>query len=380
MEYRKMEKINVNTSLLGFGCMRFPILENGEINENEAEKMIDIAIKNGVNYIDTAYPYHNGASEPFVGRVLDKYPRESYYLATKLPMWKVEKREDVSEIFNEQLKRLNKEYVDFYLLHSMNKASFEKTKALGVLDILEEYRKEGKIKYIGFSFHDSYEVFEEMINYYDWDFCQIQFNYVDENEQAGIKGYKLAEAKGIPMVIMEPIKGGTLASLPDDVAKNLIDYNPNKSIASWALRWVGSFSNIKVILSGMSTYEQVLDNIDTFKNFEPLNSEEFECIKKVVDELSVRTMNGCTNCKYCMPCPAGVDIPGNFWLWNNYYKYESLSYINYKYQMMKKEDTLADKCIKCGKCEQLCPQKISIREDLGKVVLEVISKKEQGVK
>ena len=335
MEYRKMEKINANTSLLGFGCMRFPTLANGEIDEKEAEKMMDEAIKNGVNYIDTAYPYHNGASEPFVGRVLDKYPRESYYLATKLPMWKVEKSEYVSEIFNEQLKRLNKEYVDFYLLHSMNKTSFEKAKALKVLEILEEYRKEGKIKYIGFSFHDSYEVFEEMINFYDWDFCQIQFNYVDENEQAGIKGYKLAESKGIPMVIMEPIKGGTLASLPEDVAKNFKDYNPNKSIASWALRWVGSFSNIKVILSGMSTYEQVLDNLDTFNNFEPLNDEEFECVKKVVNELNVRTKNGCTNCKYCMPCPAGVDIPGNFWLWNNYYKYESLSYINYKYQMMK---------------------------------------------
>ena len=380
MEYRKMEKLNVNTSLLGFGCMRFPTLENGKINEKEAEKMIDEAIVNGVNYIDTAYPYHNGDSEPFVGRVLDKYPRESYYLATKLPMWKVEKVEDVTEIFNEQLARLNKEYVDFYLLHSMNKASFEKAKELGVLDILEEYRKQGKIKFIGFSFHDSYQVFEEMINYYNWDFCQIQLNYMDENEQAGIKGYKLAEEKGIPMVIMEPIKGGTLASLPEDVAKNFKDYNPNKSIASWALRWVGSFSNIKVILSGMSTYDQVLDNLDTFNNFKPLNEEEFECVKKVVSELNVRTKNGCTNCKYCMPCPAGVDIPGNFWLWNNYYKYESLSYINYKYQMMKKEDTLADKCIKCGKCGQLCPQKISIREDLEKVVLEVISKKEQGVK
>lgn len=379
MKYRKMENLNVNTSLLGFGCMRFPTLEDGKINEVEAEKMIDEAIKQGVNYIDTAYPYHGGASEPFVGRVLDKYPRDSYYLATKLPMWKIEKSEDVTEIFIEQLGRLNKEYVDFYLLHSMNKAAFEKAKTLGVLDILEEFRKQGKIRYIGFSFHDSYEVFEEMINYYNWDFCQIQFNYVDEFEQAGIKGYKLAEEKGIPMVIMEPIKGGTLANLPEDVAKNFKEYHPNKSIASWALRWVGSFSNIKVILSGMSTYNQVLDNLDTFNNFEPLNEEELACVKKVVDELSVRTKNGCTNCKYCMPCPAGVDIPGNFWLWNNYYKYESLSYINYKYNQMKEAGTLADKCIKCGKCEKLCPQAISIRKDL-ESVLEVIKLKEQGGK
>ena len=380
MKYRRFEKLNIETSLLGFGCMRFPILENGEINEDEAEKMLDKAIENGVNYIDTAYPYHNGASEPFVGRVLEKYPRNSYYLATKLPMWKVEKREDVSEIFEEQLQRLNKEYIDFYLLHSMNKSSFEKAKELGVLDILEKYREEGKIKYIGFSFHDSYDVFEEMINFYNWDFCQIQFNYMDEFEQAGIKGYQLAESKGIPMIIMEPIKGGTLANLPEDVAKNFKEYAPNKSIASWALRWVGSFDNVKVILSGMSTFEQVMDNLDTFNNFESLNDVEYDCIHKVVQELNIRTKNGCTNCKYCMPCPAGVDIPGNFWLWNNYYKYESLSYINYKYQLMKKEGTLADKCIKCGKCEQLCPQCISIRSDLEKVFSEVITKKEKGVK
>ena len=377
---RKFEKLNIETSLLGFGCMRFPTLENGEIDEKEAENMLDEAIKNGVNYIDTAYPYHNGASEPFVGRVLEKYPRDSYYLATKLPMWKVEKVEDVTEIFAEQLERLNKEYVDFYLLHSMNKASFEKVKTLGVLDILEKYREEGKIKYIGFSFHDSYNVFEEMINYYNWDFCQIQFNYMDEHEQAGIKGYELAKEKGIPMVIMEPIKGGTLANLPEDVAVNFKNYDKNRSIASWALRWVGSFDNVKVILSGMSTFDQVLDNLETFNNFEVLNDEEYDCVNKVVKELNVRTKNGCTNCKYCMPCPAGVDIPGNFWLWNNYYKYESLSYINYKYQMMKKEDTLADKCIKCGKCEKICPQCISIRSDLEKVVNEVISKKEKGVK
>lgn len=379
MEYRKLEKLNIETSLLGFGCMRFPTLETGEINELEAEKMLDKAISSGVNYIDTAYPYHNGDSEPFVGRVLDKYPRDSYFLATKLPMWKVEKRENVEEIFNEQLQRLNKKYIDFYLLHAMNKSHFEKVKALGVLEVLENLRKEGKIRYIGFSFHDSYEVFEELINYYDWDFCQIQLNYIDTTEQAGLKGYGLAESKGIPLVIMEPIKGGTLAMLPDDVTEIFKTELPNASVASWALRWVGSLSNIKVILSGMSTYGQVLDNLETFNQFKPLTAVEYDCVEKAVKVLNKRTKNGCTNCKYCMPCPAGVDIPGNFWLWNNYYKYENLSYIRYKYNSLNTNNALANACLKCGKCEDMCPQQIDIRNDLNKVYLEVISKCEKRV-
>lgn len=377
MEYRKLEKLNIETSLLGFGCMRFPVLENGKINEEEAEKMLDLAIASGVNYIDTAYPYHNGDSEPFVGKVLAKYPRNSYFLATKLPMWKIEKEEDVEEKFNEQLARLDKEYVDFYLLHSMNKGAFDKVKEFKIVEKLEKFRQEGKIRYIGFSFHDSYEVFEELVKYYDWDFCQIQLNYMDTKEQAGMKGYKLTEELGIPLVIMEPIKGGTLANLPKDVEGILKEELPEASVASWALRWVGSLDNIKVILSGMSTMEQVEDNLKTFNNFCKLNEKEYDCIDKVVEVLNKRTKNGCTNCKYCMPCPAGVDIPGNFWLWNNYYKYESLSYINYKYNLMKANNSLADLCVKCGKCESLCPQKISIRADLEKVCLEVISKKEK---
>ncbi|MBQ8293164.1 MAG: aldo/keto reductase [Bacilli bacterium] len=374
MEYRSLDKLNIKTSLLGFGCMRFPVNENGSINEELAEKMIDKTIASGVNYIDTAYPYHNGASEPFVGKVLAKYPRESYFLATKLPMWEVNKAEDVEEIFDKQLVRLNKEYVDFYLLHSMNKGAFDKVKEFKIVEILEKLRKEGKIRYIGFSFHDSYEVFEELVNYYNWDFCQIQLNYVDTLEQAGLKGYKLTEEKGIPLVIMEPIKGGTLATLPEDVSSIFKDTLPDKSIASWALRWVGSLPNVKVILSGMSTYDQVVDNLDTFSNFKALNEAEYACVEKVVEVLNERTKNGCTNCKYCMPCPAGVDIPGNFWLWNNYYKYNSLSYVGYKYASIQRNNALADVCVKCGKCENMCPQKIEIRKDLERVVVDVISK------
>ena len=364
MEYRKLEKLNIETSLLGFGCMRFPVLENGKINEEEAEKMLDLAITSGVNYIDTAYPYHNGDSEPFVGKVLAKYPRNSYFLATKLPMWKIEKEEDVEEKFNEQLARLDKEYVDFYLLHSMNKGAFDKVKEFKIVEKLEKFRQEGKIRYIGFSFHDSYEVFEELVKYYDCDFCQIQLNYMDTKEQAGMKGYKLTEELGIPLVIMEPIKGGTLANLPKDVEGILKEELPEASVASWALRWVGSLDNIKVILSGMSTMEQVEDNLKTFNNFCKLNEKEYDCIDKVVEVLNKRTKNGCTGCRYCMPCPAGVDIPGNFSAWNLYYKYESERAASWSIRQIKANEGFAEKCVKCGQCEQVCPQHLNIRKDL----------------
>ena len=274
MEKRRLDKLGIDVSLLGFGCMRFPTLADGKINEPEAEKMIDKAIAAGVNYIDTAYPYHNGESEPFVGRVLKKYDRSSLYLATKLPVWAVNCVEDAERIFNEQLTRLQTDYVDFYLLHAMGKDKWDKMLELGVVDYCKKLKEEGKIKYLGFSFHDAYEVFEEMINYMDWDFCQIQFNYMDEYEQAGIKGYKLTEEKQIPLVIMEPIKGGSLANFADDITAKFRALDPEASTASYALRWVGTFPNVKVVLSGMSTMDQVEDNLKTFENFKPLDEKE----------------------------------------------------------------------------------------------------------
>ena len=211
MEKRKMEKLGIETSLLGFGCMRFPKRADGEIDEEQAQKMLDRALEAGVNYIDTAYPYHDGKSEPFVGRALKKHDRSSYYLATKLPVWLVNSVEDAERIFAQQLERLQTDYIDFYLLHAMNKGMWDKMLKLGVVDFCQRLKDEGKIRYLGFSFHDSYEVFEEMIGAHDWDFCQIQLNYMDAEEQAGMKGYLLTEQKQIPLVIMEPVKGGSLA-------------------------------------------------------------------------------------------------------------------------------------------------------------------------
>lgn len=367
MEYRSMDKLGVKPSLLGFGCMRFPLREDGHIDEAEAEKMLDKAIASGVNYIDTAYPYHNGDSEPFVGRVLKKYDRGSLYLATKLPVWKVETIEDVKETFQEQLNRLQVDYVDFYLLHALSKERWDKILKLGILDYCEELRSQGKIKYLGFSFHDSYEVFEEILTYRSWDFCQIQYNYMDREHQAGEKGYALAERLGVPMVIMEPIKGGSLAVLPEDIAAMYKDVDPQASVSSWALRWVGTHPNVKVILSGMSTYDQVLDNLNTFENYKPLNVEEQKLVDQVAKTMKSRVKNGCTGCRYCMPCPFGIDIPKNFAIWNHEAMYGNPEAAKKKYERELSESARADQCRKCGACEKECPQAIAIRQDLVRV-------------
>lgn len=367
MEYRSMDKLGVKPSLLGFGCMRFPLREGGGIDEAEAEKMLDKAIASGVTYIDTAYPYHNGESEPFVGRVLKKYERSSFYLATKLPVWKVETIEDVKETFQEQLDRLQVDYVDFYLLHALNKERWDKILKLGILEYCEELREQGKIKYLGFSFHDSYEVFEEILTYRNWDFCQIQYNYMDREHQAGEKGYALAERLGVPMVIMEPIKGGSLAVLSEDIAAMYKSANPQASVSSWALRWVGTHPNVKVILSGMSTYDQVLDNLSTFENFQPLDAEEQRLVEQVAGTIKSRVKNGCTGCRYCMPCPFGIDIPKNFAIWNHEAMYGNPTAAKKKYERELSESARADQCRKCGACEKECPQAIAIRQDLVRV-------------
>lgn len=370
MEYRMMENINEKVSLLGFGCMRFPTNADGSINEAEAFDMIDKAYQAGVNYYDTAYPYHNGDSENMTGRALARYPRDSYYLATKLPIWAVKTIDDVERIFKEQLERLNMEYVDFYLMHALNKERWELIKELKILDYCEKLRTEGKIRFLGFSFHDDYEVFEEIITSYKWDFCQIQLNYMDRDTQATLKGVELAKSLNIPMVIMEPVKGGSLANLPEDITNMFKAVRPDASTASWALRYVGSIDNIKVILSGMSDMAQVDDNLKTFSTFEPLDEMESDVVEKVAATLHSRVQNGCTGCSYCMPCPAGVNIPGCFSAWNTYHVYENKQDAIRRWTKEIEDAQKAKNCIKCGKCEQVCPQKISIRDDLARLQTE----------
>lgn len=372
MEYRKMENLGISTSLLGFGCMRFPTNADGSINEEEALAMIDRAYQAGVTYFDTAYPYHGGMSEVVTGKALARYPRDSYYLATKLPLWSVKALEDVERIFSEQLERLQKDHVDFYLMHALGKDRWQFAKELDVLGHCEKLRAEGKIRYLGFSFHDNYEAFEEIITSYKWDFCQIQLNYMDKDTQATLKGVELAEKLGIPIVVMEPVKGGSLANLPSEGINELFQkVRPGATASSWALRYAGSFDNVKVVLSGMSTMEQVEDNLSTFAGFEPLSDEEQAVIEKVSDALRSRVQNGCTGCRYCMPCPAGVDIPRCFGIWNQYHIYDNVNEARWNWKNGINEANKASNCVKCGKCEQACPQHIAIREDLARLQAEL---------
>lgn len=359
-------KLGVESSRLGFGCMRFPVNEDRSINEVEAQRLLDTAIAGGVNYIDTAYPYHDEKSEEFVGRALQKYDRGDYLLATKLPMWEVERREDVRRILEEQLEKLRTDHIDFYLLHAVDKERWEKILELDVLQELEKVREEGKIRFIGFSFHDEFEVFEEIIRYRPWDFCQIQFNYVDTDLQAGLNGYYLAEELGIPMVVMEPVKGGSLARLPEELEKIFREADPDRSVSSWAFRYVASHPNVKVILSGMTTMEQVEDNLSTLNYDEPLTEEEMRAIEQVTKEYKARLNNGCTACEYCMPCPFGLKIPQNFKLWNNAGVYEDVEANRLKYLELESEERAAN-CQECGQCETKCPQSIPIIEDMKKV-------------
>ncbi len=303
MEYRRMENLGISTSLLGFGCMRFPTDADGSINEQEVLAMIDRAYQEGVTYFDTAYPYHDGKSEAVTGKALARYPRDSYYLATKLPVWNVKTIGDAERIFSEQLERLQKDHVDFYLLHALNGERWKYAKELDIPGFCEKLRAAGRIRYLGFSFHDDYEAFEEILTSYRWDFCQIQLNYMDKDTQATVKGVELAGRLGIPVVVMEPVKGGSLANLPSEGVNELFEKaRPGASASSWALRYVGSFDNVKVVLSGMSSMEQVEDNLSTFAHFEPLTDEEQAIVGKVSEALRNRVRNGCLPLLHALPC------------------------------------------------------------------------------
>lgn len=364
MEKRKIKTLGIETSLLGFGCMRFPTLENGEIDEELAEKMLDKAYASGVTYFDTAWPYHNGKSEAFLGKVMKKYDRSTFTLATKLPCWIIKESDDIEKTFNKQLENLQTDHVDFYLLHALNGERFDEMVKLGAIEILEGLKKEGKIRFLGFSFHDKYENFEKILTYRKWDFCQIQYNYYDTDEGPGTRGYELAEKLDVPLVIMEPVRGGELANLAPEVAEGYHAYAPDKSTASWALRWVASKSQIMTVLSGMSTYEQVEDNLKTFGDFKPLSTEEEKIVSTTVETIRARVRNKCTGCRYCIPCPAGVLIPRIFHTWNNYGMFGNKGSVKWVWNTQLKPEERPENCLQCGACEEKCPQHISIREDL----------------
>ena len=376
MKYRKFLKGDIDISSLGFGAMRFPVIKDeGDIDIKKTEEMLDYAIENGLNYIDTAFPYHNGMSEIFLGEFFKKRNiREKIYLATKMPVWKIEKYDDFDFYFNVQLDRLKTEYIDFYLLHSLWKGSWEKVRDLKVIDWLLKKKKEGKIKFIGFSFHDEFEVFKEIIDFYDWDFCQIQLNYMDIDYQAGEKGLSYAYNKGVQVVIMEPLKGGKLANPPESVLNVFKNYKIDRTAVEWALLYLWNKKEVLIILSGMSSIEQVKENIKiaSISEIDILNEEELKILKKAREEfLNIKSID-CTNCKYCLPCPYGVNIPKNFEIYNEGVRYNDFKEASYEYEYLKDEEK-ASNCKECGECEEKCPQNLPIRELL-KIVDKALRK------
>ena len=364
MQYRYFTKDRLKVSLLGFGCMRFPTIggDSSKIDEDKSIEMLHYAIDNGVNYIDTAYNYHQGNSEIFVGKALKNGYREKVYLATKLPVWLADSYDDFEKLLDEQLKKLDTDHIDFYLLHSLHKKTWDKIVNLNIFKFLDEAKKKGKIKYVGFSFHDEFPLFKDIIDSYPWDFCQIQLNYMDRQYQAGIDGLKYAAEKSISLVIMEPIKGGKLSKASDDILEVWNNSDIKRTPAEWALKWVYDFPEVSVVLSGMSTIEQVKENIEITDNSLPksLTKREHELIDKVTNIYTEKTKVGCTSCEYCLPCPQGVVIPEIFSLYNNYYVYgtEEQSISSYTDLIEKEKDS--SKCIECGECEQLCPQHLKI--------------------
>lgn len=371
MKYRTMRFIGgeENVSLLGLGCMRFPLNEDGTIDEAQAEAMIGRALNAGINYIDTAYPYHKGESEPFLGRALKKYPRNSFYLATKLPVWLVNSVEDAERLFKEQLSRLQTKYIDYYLLHALDAGRWEKLVKEGIIEWAEAKKASGKIRHLGFSFHDTYPVFREILTYRQWDFCQIQYNYMDEHSQAGVEGLRYAHARGIPVIIMEPLRGGRLVNLLPESAKELFAQDEeHRTPAELALKWLYDQPEVTCVLSGMNSMEMVEQNVRTASEYGVgcMTESDRALVEAVRQEITKHVKVGCTGCGYCMPCPRGVDIPGTFRCYNAMYSEGKKSGRRDYLQCtaFRKNPASASQCVGCGKCEQHCPQHIEIRREL----------------
>lgn len=351
---------DLTSSMLGFGCMRLPV-KDGHIDEAEAIRMIRYAIDSGVRYIDTAYPYHNGESEIVVGKALKDGYRERVILATKLPLWEVKKHEDMMALLDEQLAKLQTDHIDLYLLHAMNGQRLAEIQQLDYKSFLDEAQAQGKIRYPAFSFHDNYEAFMRILDDYDWKMCQVQMNILDDENQCTLEGIRQAGKRNIGVVIMEPLRGGLLANPPKEVVEAYASHPDKRSPVEWAFRYLYTMPEVKCILSGMSTWEQVEDNLRIFdlKERPALLETEKELYKKVKATYIALTKTRCTGCRYCQPCPRGVAIPEIFRGYDQSMMRAEGSFKE-RYAQLAVEEKDASRCVKCGKCEAACPQHLPI--------------------
>jgi predicted aldo/keto reductase-like oxidoreductase len=373
MKYRSMgKKIDFKVSALGFGTMRLPIIGNDpkNIDEKEAIRILRHGIDSGINYVDTAYMYHEGQSEYIVGKALKDGYRDKACLADKMPPWSLKVREDLDKVFNIQLSKLQTDYVDFYLLHALNQTNWKKMYELDALDWLEAKKKAGQIKHIGFSFHDNPTTLKTIIDAYDgWEFCQIQYNFLDTEVQAGTKGLHYAASKGLGVIIMEPLRGGNLAK-PVSPVQALWDSSPVKKPAvEWALDWLWNQPEISAVLSGMSTIEQVNENCAFAEKAQPgmLSASEIELVEKVKAAYKSLIRVNCTSCRYCTPCPEDVEIPIMFNMYNEASMFGVWEEAREHYKRFTKDKKSADFCIQCGVCETKCPQNLLIPDLLAEV-------------
>ena len=369
MQYRKFGKLGIEVSAFGVGCMRFPMKEeNGRrvVDQELANNIIHTAIENGVNYFDTAYVYSDRLSEKTLGIALQGGYREKVYVATKLPTWDINSKEDMYRFFEEQCSNLQTDHIDFYLVHALDRSKWRKVRDLGIREFLDDLKAKGRISYACFSFHDNYEAFEEIINEYDWDMCQIQFNYMDINNQATIKGVKLAGSKNIPIVIMEGLQGGRLANVPSTVQAVFDSYPEKRSPVEWAFRWLCNFAEIGTVLSGVTNLEMTYQNIATFDKtgIGIMSDEELAIVDKAREEYQRRVKIGCTGCRYCMPCPMDVDIPSVFSSWNEAFKFRDNISGDGWFRRITNEGHGPDKCVACGACMEKCPQGLQIPDML----------------
>ena len=374
MNYRP-DKYGNELSVLGFGCMRFPT-KAGRIDMAETEREIMTAIEGGVNYFDTAYIYPG--SEAALGEILERNQvRDRVYIATKLPHYLIRNRDGLEKLFAEELRRLRTDHVDFYLMHMLTDTdTWDRLKGLGIEEWIREKKASGAIRQVGFSYHGNSEMFCRLIDAWDWDFCQIQYNYMDEHSQAGRRGLYHAHGKGIPVIIMEPLRGGKLVNrLPEEAKQIFADHKTKHTTAQWAFRWLWNQPEVTVVLSGMNSDEMVRDNIHTASatRVGELTREDEAMLRRVVGAINGKLKVGCTGCGYCMPCPKKVDIPGTFAAYNRRYQEGKFwGFVDYVIcTMLRKNSTAASNCVKCGKCEKHCPQHIPIREKLGEAQKEL---------